>query len=448
MVVTFNAEQYAYGQCAYISMTSPIDGQKPTATWQARFPIFFGWVIVAIVFMRAFTTAGAMWSTAILSVPMQDDLGWSQSAIFAGITLRTLGAAIGGFFLGKYLDTRRGAPFLAVVSGIISGVGLMLVALVDSQWQFWLIFGVLSGLFGAGPGGLLQAAIVPKWFVRKRYRATVLASMGTGFAALVLPLVVPPFVEAFNWRATFVTLGILTLLLAVLPSLLLKTRPEDVGLLTDGDKEAEGPAARAARPPDNSLTAKEAFRTTTLWLLVGAAFFGSFSPTAYPTNLVPTFDHAGFSLQVAGWGFAMYGATSFFGRFFWGWLADKTHIRHTLMIVAIYTGLTVPLLHLLPGNSSLFAGAVAGFGIGGWVGLNQAVWASYFGRGNLGAITGRVRPLITISGGTGPLLVAGMADLFGGFGVGIMVMALSWWICSGFLFFVRPVKKMEQPAAL
>jgi hypothetical protein len=41
-----------------------------------------------------------------------------------------------------------------------------------------------------------------------------------------------------------------------------------------------------------------------------------------------------------------------------------------------------------------------------------------------------------------------MADLFGGFGVGIMVMALSWWICSGFLFFVRPVKKMEQPAAL
>ncbi|MDA0989101.1 MAG: MFS transporter, partial [Chloroflexi bacterium] len=427
-------------------MTSPKDDLPTETHWQARLPFFFGWVIVAIVFMQAFSTAGALWSTAILSVPMKEDLGWSQSAIFAGITLRTLGASIGGFFLGKYLDSRRGAPTLAVVSGLVSGIGLMLVALVDSQWQFWLIFGVLSGLFGAGPGALLQAAIVPKWFVRKRFRAAVLASMGTGFAAMTLPLIVPPFVEAFEWRATFVTMGVFTIILAVLPAFLLRTRPEDVGLQTDGDTDTEESATRASRVPEQSLTAKEAFRTTTLWLLVGAAFFGGFSPTAYPTNLVPTFVDRDFSLQVAGWAFAAYGFTSFTGRFFWGWLADKTHIRHTLMIIAVYTGLTVPLLQILPDNASLAAGAITGFGIGGWVGLSQAVWAAYFGRGNLGSIIGKVRPLITISSGTGPLLVAGMADLFGGFGVGIMVMALSWWICSGFLFLVRPAKAMEQPA--
>lgn len=427
-------------------MTSPNDGSNPSTTWQARFPIFYGWVIVAIIFMRSFTTAGALWSTAILSVPMREDLGWSQSAIFAGITLRTLSAAVGGFFLGKYLDTRRGAPIMAVGSGLVSGVGLMMVAGVETQWQFWLIFGVFSGLLGAGPGALLQAAIVPKWFVRKRFRAAVLASMGTGFAAMILPSVVPPFVEAFEWRATFVTLGALTIVLAVLPAFLLKTRPEDVGLLTDGDKETEESTARASRSRDNNLTAKEAFRTTTLWLLVGAAFFGSFSPTAYPTNLVPTFVDRDFSLQVAGWAFTAYGFTSFTGRFFWGWLADKTHIRHTLMIIAVYTGLTVPLLQILPDNASLAAGGIAGFGIGGWVGLNQAVWAAYFGRGNLGSITGKVRPLVTLSSGTGPFLVAFMADYFGGFGVGIMVMALSWWICSGFLFLVRPVKTMEQAA--
>jgi len=426
-------------------MTSPSDGLSPTAPWQARTPIFYGWVIVAIVFMRSFTTAGALWSTAILSVPMQEDLGWSGASIFAGITLRTFGAAVGGFFLGKYLDTRRGAPILAVGSGLVSGIGLMLVATIDSQWQFWLIFGVLSGLLGAGPGALLQSAIVPKWFVRKRGRATVLASMGTGFAALLLPLIVPPFVSAFEWRATFVALGILTLVLAVLPAFFLKTRPEDVGLRTDGDSADS--TAQAGRPADHSLTAKEAFRTTTLWLLVGVAFFGSFSPTAYPTNLVPTFVDRGFSLQVAGWAFAAYGFTSFTSRFFWGWLADRIHIRHTLMIITVYTGLTVPLLQILPGDASLISGAIAGVGIGGWVGLNQVVWAAYFGRANLGSIVGKMRPLITISGGTGPLLVAGMADIFGGFGVGIMVMALSWWICSGFLFLVRPAKAMEQPAA-
>ena len=427
-------------------MTSPSDGQEPTTSWQARLPFFYGWVIVAIVFMRSYTTAGAMWSTAILSVPMKEDLGWTGTEIFAGIALRTLGAAVGGFFLGKYLDSSKAAPILAVSSGMVSGIGLMLVSLVDSQWQFWLIYGVLSGMFGAGPGALLMAAVVPKWFVRKRGRTMALASMGTGFAAMTLPLIVPPFVEAFEWRNTFLFMGILTLVLTVIPSLFLRTRPEDVGLRTDGDNDADTATAAARRASDRSLTAKQAFRTTTLWLLVGAAFFGSFSPTAYPTNLVPTFDDRGFTLQVAGLAFAAYGFTSFTGRFFWGWLADRIHIRHALMIIAVYTGFTVPLLQVLPGDSALIAGAIAGFGIGGWVGLNQVMWAAYFGRANLGSLTGKVRPLITVSGGSGPLLVAGMADFFGGFGVGIMVMALSWWICAGFLFLVRPAKGMEQPA--
>lgn len=408
--------------------------------WQARLPFFFGWVIVAVIFLRAFTTAGAIWSTAVLSVPMQEDLGWSQSAIFLGITLRTLGAAVGGFFLGRFLDSRRGAPFLAVGSAFVSGFGIIAVSFVTEVWQFWLIFGVLSGMLGAGPGALMQAAIVPKWFVRKRGRATALASMGTGLAAFLLPFTVANVVEALDWQTTFQLLGVMTLILAVLPALLIRTRPEDVGLRTDGDKEGSEAAARA-RAADTSLTAGEAFRTTTLWLLVGAVFFASFSPTAYPANLTPTFSDKGFDLTTAGFAFSAYGFTSFFGRFFWGWLADRMHIRKTLLIVCAWNGLTVPLLLLMPGTSVLAAGAIAGFGIGAWVGLNQVVWAAYFGRANLGAIAGRVRPLITLSGGTGPFLVAAMADFFGGFGVGIIVMALSWWASSFFLFIVRPVRR-------
>lgn len=411
--------------------------------WQARLPFFFGWVIVAVVFLRAFTTAGAMWSTAVLSVPMSEELGWSGSTIILGISLRTLGAAVGGFFLGRYLDTRRGAPLLAVGSAFVSGFGIIAVSFVTEPWQFWLIFGILSGLLGAGPGALLMGAIVPKWFVRKRGRATALASMGTGLAAFVLPFTVANVVEAFDWRTTFVLLGIVVLILAVLPALLIKTRPEDVGLHTDGDSESTA-AANRARGGDASLTAGEAFRTFTLWLLVGAAFFGSFSPTAYPVNLTPTFDSKGFDLTTAGFAFSAYGFTSFFGRFFWGWLADRIHIRQALLIICVWNGLTVPLLWLMPGDSVLAAGSIAGFGIGGWVGLNQVVWATYFGRANLGAITGRVRPLITLSGGTGPFLVAYMSDYFDSFTIGILAMAISWWASSLFLLIVRPVRR--QPA--
>ena len=422
--------------------TSDIEHTQPTH-WQARLPFFFGWVIVGVVFLRSFTTAGAMWSTAVLSVPMSEELGWPGWTIILGISLRTLGAAVGAFFLGRYLDTRLGAPILAVGSAFVSGLGIIAVSFVTEPWHFWLIFGILGGLLGAGPGGLLMGAIVPKWFVKRRGRATALASMGTGFAALLLPFTVANVVEAFDWRTTFVLLGIVVLILAVLPALLIKTRPEDVGLHTDGDSESTAAAARA-RGADFSLTAGEAFRTFTLWLLVGAAFFGSFSPTAYPVNLTPTFDSKGFDLTTAGFAFSAYGFTSFFGRFFWGWLADRVHIRQALLVICLWNGLTVPLLWLMPGDSVLAAGAIAGFGIGGWVGLNQVVWATYFGRANLGAITGRVRPLITVSGGTGPFLVAFMSDFFDTFTVGILAMAFSWWASSIFLFIVRPVRR--QPS--
>jgi MFS family permease len=172
--------------------------------------------------------------------------------------------------------------------------------------------------------------------------------------------------------------------------------------------------------------------------------FGTVSPTAFPTNLVPAYVELGFSTSTAAIAFSAYGALSFFGRFIWGAMADRMHIRKLLLIIATYTGLTVPLLLLLPGDTALLAGAIAGLGIGGWVGLNQVVWAAYFGRDHVGAISGSVRPFVTLSGATGPLYVAALADAFDSYTVSIIVMAASWWVCAALLLLLRPPRLPER----
>jgi len=174
------------------------------------------------------------------------------------------------------------------------------------------------------------------------------------------------------------------------------------------------------------------------------SIFGVVSPTAFPTNLVPALVERGFSAGTAAIAFSAYGATSFFGRFVWGSIADRLHIRKVLLIIATYTGLTIPLLVLLPGDAALLAGAIAGLGIGGWVGLNQIVWASYFGRDHVGAISGSVRPFVTLSGATGPLYVAALADAFGSYTVSILVMAASWWVCGLILLLIKPPRLPER----
>ena len=355
------------------------DPNRPLAT---RLPFFYGWVVVGVIFLRAFTTGGALWTTGILSVPMHEDLGWSRTIIFAGITLRTLGAAVAAFFFGKYLDRTGGARIMAFASAVVASVCMLGVAFVQEQWQFLLVFGVIGGVFGAGPAQLLMGAIVPKWFIRQRGRAVATATMGTGLAAFILPPVIAGVNAHFGWREAWFFLGAVTVVISVLPALLLHTRPEDVNLLPDGEVEpsrvpGQSPARRPAR--EQSFTRAEALKTKTLWLLVLVSMFGMVSPTAFPTNLVPALVERGFSESTAAISFSAYGLTSFTGRFFWGWLADKLHIRKTLLIICTYTGMTsrcccsCPATRLWLRARSQGSASVAGSGSIRWCGPRTLV---------------------------------------------------------------------------
>lgn len=437
-------------------MTTPTLTPKGTETsehWQARLPFFYGYVIVAVVFLQAFVSSAPLWSTGVLSVPMRDELGWSRATIFAGITMRTFGSAVTGLVVGRFVDLSGGARWLALASGGFAALGLCLVALVQEPWQFLLIFGVFGGLLGAGPMSLLQGAVVPKWFIRKRGRAVATSTMGTGLAAFILPVSVDALANGFDWRSAWIVLGIGTAVLSILPALLIKTQPEDIGLLPDGDTELreENLAAgtlRVTRSGDFSYTAKEAWRTPTLWLLIAVVVFGSFSPTAFPTNLVNVYVDRGFSASTAAMAFSGYGLASFLGRFLWGGLADRLHIRQTLLVISSYSGFAVAMILLLPGDSALLGGALAGLGLGGWVGLNQVVWADYFGRAHLGAISGITRPFITLSSATGPFLIAALADLSGTYTVSMLTMAVSWWLCALVLLFVKPALPPDRTDAV
>ena len=395
--------------------------------------------------MQSFVNAAPLWSTGVLSVPMHDDLGWSRSSIFAAITVRTLGMAVGGLVLGRYLDIAGGARIMAIVGGVFASIGLCLTSVVQEPWQFMLIFGVLGGLLGAGPSSLLQGAVVPKWFIRRRGRAVATATMGTGLAAFIMPVTMDLISDSLGWRSAWVALGVTTAVLSLIPALFLKTQPEDIGLRPDGDSLAPPVTAQTAaivpRPVELSFTAGEAWRTRTLWLLIAAVVFGSFSPTAYPVNLVQAYVDIGFSTSTAAAAFSGYGLVSFLGRYFWGYLADRLHIRQTLLVISSYSCVTVALILVLPGDVALLAGGIAGLGLGGWVGLNQVVWADYFGRAHLGAISGITRPFITLSSATGPLAIAAIADTTGSYSVSMLVMAASWLFCAFFLWIVRPAKK-------
>lgn len=408
-------------------------------SWQSKIPFFYGWVIVALAFMMSFMTAGVFWATSVIAIPMREDLGWSLSSIYLGLTIRGLVGAAAAVLLGRFGDLRNGARTAGVLSGIVAAASLVAVSQIDSHWQYLLLYGVVGGMTTAGTGFLVMSAVVPRWFLRRRGRAVAFATMGSGAAAFILPPLMAFLLEWVGWRGTWVALGILTIIFASLPALLIRRQPEDVGLIPDGRIIAPTKQSSASQPVRN-FTASEAARTKVMWILILAIAAASLSPNGVPSSLVPMYIDKGFSTQVAAWGFSIYGLFSMLSRFFWGFMAERYHIRTVLIAIGLFTAAVMPLMLILPGNSVLAYSAMAGFGIGGFIGTQQLVWPAYFGRSHLGAIAGIVRPFATGVNAAGPLLMAQSFDRTGGYGFGLAGMTISWIVCAGAMFMARPMR--------
>ena len=422
--------------------------QQRAGPWQGRLPFFYGWVIVVIAFLMSFMTAGGFWATSVIAVPMREDLGWSLSSIYIGITTRGLVGAAGMFILGRFADLRNGARTLAVVSGGLSALTLLAVSQVESHWQFLLLYGVLGGMTTAGTGFLIMSAVVPRWFFRKRGRAVAMATMGSAAAAFILPPFMALIFESVGWRGTWVVLAALTATFTVLPALLVWRQPEDIGLHQDGEEAPAQARSTAAVQVVRNYTLSEAVRTPVLWVLVAAVAAASLSPNGLPVSLVPMYIEKGHSTQVAALGFSIYGLFSMLARFFWGFLAERYHIRVVIIGIGLFTGLALPLLIFMDGNFALVYSALAGFGIGGFIGTQQLVWPAYFGRSHLGAIVGVGRPFATVVNAAGPLLMAQSFDRTGAYSFGLWCMGLSWILCAAFISLARMPRQDEHAGAM
>lgn len=410
--------------------------------WYVRTPFFYGWAIVGAAFLANLISTGVqLWSLSVLVVPMLDELAdWSRADVFGAMTVRSWIATAGTLLLGRYMDRRYGGMALMVAGGVLGGLSAAMVAFAHEPVEFMLWFGVVGGIAGPGQAYIVSNAIVSKWFIRRRARALSLSTMGTGAAALVMPLAVTALIGASGWRDTWIVLGIATVAITVPLSLLMRRQPEDVGLLPDGDKgaDAEGAAAYAAQ--ERSFTARQALRTPSAWLMAGAMTMASISILGLPTNLVPMLTDRGISTEAAAGALTLYGAMSVAARFGWGWVAQRTHVRTAVMLLGAYATVVTSLFLLAGGLTPLLfvLAAGTGFAVGGIVVLNPLSWPTYFGRDHVGAIMAVVMPVTAIGGSTGPYIMAKAYDWTGDYAIGLAILAAAWAACALLMRFAKP----------
>ncbi len=418
-------------------MISPAD-RRP---WYVRLPFFYGWIIVAVGFIASVFSIGLTWTAGLLAVPMGAELQWSRSEFFFAVSMRGWVGIVVTPLIGSYLDRREGPRRLALIGGLINTASLLLIPFMDSAWQFLVLFGVLGGIAQAAQGGI-SAAIVPKWFVRQRGSAVAISTIGGGFAAIFLPAFLAMLTSAAGWREAWLVIAVFAFLLGTLPALLLHREPEDLGLLPDGKPAPQSPhPPRGDRREEPSFTLDEALRTSAFWVLLVGIGFGSLANNGLPATLAPIFVDRGFPFEVAAGSLVWYGVASTVTKVVWGWATNRFPIRGVLLVLTLYGMVTLPSVLLFPVVGPLVYGFLIGFYIGAYFFLSQMVWAEYFGRAHVGAISALGRPVGLMVGASGPFVLAFTRDVTGSFDLGIWLNALSAALCFACLMLVRPVRR-------
>lgn len=391
---------------------------------------FYGWVIVAVSLDGLLVHGVAAPVTfGVFLKPMAEDLEVSRSAIFGAASLGSIMAGISGPFVGRLVD-RHGPRMVMALSAVIAGGFLAALAGVGSLWQLYFYFGVGVGLVRPGISHVTTATAIGNWFIRKRGRAYAVAAAGVPLGGAMLVLLAQFMVSNYSWQAGWLTMAAVVWGLLVIPALvLLRRRPEDMGLLPDGDPPAEtsepldsvGPQAL---PQERDWTAREAFRARVFWLVMFTLVLSSFASASTNAHLVPYFTDRGRSDAVAAFAVTVWGIASLVAKVFWGVLVERYGVQLAYKVMTLVTAISIALMVLAASDWAAFVVAgILGWSSGGMTQLSSQVWPDYFGRAAQGVIRGWGFMFISCSVAFGPLFAALMYDALGSYYVafGILV---------------------------
>ena len=236
-----------------------------------RLPFFYGWVIVGVVFVTMGIGVNARTAFSLLFPPILDEFGWERGVTAGAFSFGFLVSAMLSPSLGRLMD-RRG-PRVVMEMGVgFMAAGLMLATLVRQPWHLYATLGVMVGGGSVCLGYTGQALFLPNWFVRRRGLAMSLAFSGVGVGSIIILPWVQTLIAGSGWRAACWALAILMLVLLTPLNLLLRRRPEDLGLEPDGACAAgnTGTVSRAENVVDAAWAAVDwtlarAIRTTRFW---------------------------------------------------------------------------------------------------------------------------------------------------------------------------------------
>src|SRR5215469_3830550 len=303
----------------------------------------YAWIIVAVTFVATIMIAGVRATPTVLIVPLEQEFHWSRAAIsFAiGINLLLYGAV--GPFAAAVMD-RFGARRTMTLALAATAGSVALTPVMSQPWQLVALWGVLVGLSTGFVGAYLAASIAARWFATREGLVVGILTAGYAAGQLVFLPTMATLATNAGWRIASLALVAAVVVLLPVIAVLMRDRPEDLGLARYGEQDRSLPAAPPVGNPVASAFRALAtgVRSRDFWLIAGGYFAcGATTNGLIGTHLIPACVDHGLS-EVAGAGLlAGTGVFALLGGTISGWLSDRCDNRILLCCYYGFRGLAL-----------------------------------------------------------------------------------------------------------
>ena len=393
---------------------------------------------MAAFLLLTFSSMTGSYGLSLFYKRLTDYFDWGRTALAAAISLSRLEAGFLGGIEGFLVD--RFGPRIMILLGIIlTSLGMIFLSRINSLLAFYLIF-ILMVTAGRSLSSMIAIdTTVANWFIKRRGTAFGLlrSAVAVGAAGVI---VVAWFIDMYGWRTAFVATGIGTLLIGVPTALVMRHRPEQYGMLPDGEipdtarsqpldirggSEDAADVAEVEEEPDIGMTVMEALKTKPFWALSFGFSIRLLVTGAATLHAIPLVEDLGYSPATAAAVLGSMGMVSIIGRLGGGFLNDALGTK--IVAVASVCSLAVSCIVIAYAQNLwhiiLFVALYAP-SYGCSAATMPAIKGDYFGRKSYGTILG-LSGMVQMAGSMlGPVYAAYVYDVSGSYRLAFLSFAV------------------------
>jgi MFS family permease len=382
--------------------------------------VFHGWWIVAACMLAAlFGNALGLFGAGVYLHEVVKANGWTTGLVSGAVTLFYVVSALLLIPVGSGIRHFGPRPIIAL-AGIALAGGVIEIGQATVPWQVYLAF-LWMGIGWAGLSTTAVATTLAPWFDRYQGRATSIASLGASVGGIMGAPVLLFGIAQIGFAATTLVAGLCAVsVLLPLARLVLRQRPQDMGLLPDGLRSVGAPA-----PIDTpNWTRRMALRTPALRTVMATFGIGMMVQIGFLTHQVTllalSVGPTAASLTVSATAFA-----ALLGRLALARFADRIDARVTAAAALLVAAGSLGAMALFPFPSILVgASMTVGLTVGNVTTLSPIIVRREFGAREFGTIFGVASCGIQLMTALGPSFYGLLYDGFGSYGPALMIAAV------------------------